>query len=72
MSTLNHKVLHSPNIIAVSAGSGGHAGTMNPVALINEIRPFFDKTMLRHHSTLSVSELVEQLQQEYATAKNRL
>lgn len=29
-------------IIAVSAGAGGHAGTMSPFALISEIRSFFD------------------------------
>lgn len=29
-------------IIAVTAGAGGHAGTMNPVTLIKEIREVFD------------------------------
>lgn len=29
-------------LIAVSAGAGGHAGTLNPFALVNEIRNFFD------------------------------
>ncbi len=29
-------------LIAVSAGAGGHAGTRNPVSLVNEIREFFD------------------------------
>ena len=29
-------------VIAVSAGAGGHAGTINPFALIDEIRSFFD------------------------------
>jgi len=33
-------------LIAVSAGAGGHAGTINPFALIQEIRSFFDKTLL--------------------------
>ncbi len=33
-------------LIAVAAGAGGHAGTTNPFALINEIRQFFDKTLL--------------------------
>jgi nitronate monooxygenase len=28
-------------IIAVSAGAGGHAGTLNPAALVSEIRKFF-------------------------------
>lgn len=29
-------------VIAVSAGAGGHAGTRNPLSLVNEIREFFD------------------------------
>ncbi|MDE1152430.1 MAG: nitronate monooxygenase family protein [Micavibrio sp.] len=29
-------------IIAVSAGAGGHAGTMNPMALLHDIREVFD------------------------------
>lgn len=29
-------------LIAVAAGAGGHAGTRNPVALVAEIREFFD------------------------------
>jgi len=29
-------------IIAVSAGAGGHAGTMNPMALLHDIREIFD------------------------------
>lgn len=29
-------------IIAVSAGAGGHAGTMSPFALVSEIREFFE------------------------------
>jgi nitronate monooxygenase len=33
-------------LIAVCAGAGGHAGTTNPLALVNEIRAFFDKTLL--------------------------
>ena len=33
-------------IIAVSAGAGGHAGNINPFALVAEIREFFDKTLL--------------------------
>ena len=33
-------------LIAVSAGAGGHAGTVNPFALVQEIRSFFDKTLL--------------------------
>ena len=33
-------------LIAVAGGAGGHAGDWNPFALINEIRQFFDKTVL--------------------------
>lgn len=33
-------------LIAVAAGAGGHAGTWNPLALVNEIRQFFDKTLI--------------------------
>jgi len=29
-------------LIAVSVGAGGHAGTMNPLTLVKEIREFFD------------------------------
>lgn len=33
-------------IIAVSAGAGGHAGTVSPFALVSEIRRIFDGTIL--------------------------
>lgn len=33
-------------IIAVAAGAGGHAGTLNPVVLVHEIREVFDGTIL--------------------------
>ena len=33
-------------LIAVAAGAGGHAGSWNPLALVREIRRFFDKTLL--------------------------
>lgn len=33
-------------LILVSAGAGGHAGTINPIALVSEIRSFFEKTIL--------------------------
>jgi nitronate monooxygenase len=33
-------------LIAVCAGAGGHAGTLSPFALIEEIRAFFDKTLI--------------------------
>jgi nitronate monooxygenase len=39
-----HKALEkgADGLIAVSAGAGGHAGTLSPFALISEIREFFD------------------------------
>jgi nitronate monooxygenase len=33
-------------LILVSAGAGGHAGALNPMALINEIKAFFKKIIL--------------------------
>ena len=33
-------------LIAVSAGAGGHAGLLNPLAWVEEIRQFFDGTIL--------------------------
>lgn len=33
-------------LILVSAGAGGHAGTINPIPLVSEIKRFFDKTIL--------------------------
>lgn len=33
-------------LIAVAAGAGGHAGTLSPFALINEIRTWFDGPLL--------------------------
>jgi len=33
-------------LIAVCGGAGGHAGTLNPFAFIDEIRGFFDKTII--------------------------
>ncbi len=33
-------------LILVTGGAGGHAGTTNPFALLNEIRSFFDGTIL--------------------------
>jgi nitronate monooxygenase len=39
-----HKALEkgADGLIAVAAGAGGHAGTLSPFALIQEIRQFFD------------------------------
>ena len=33
-------------LILVSAGAGGHAGTINPIPLVAEIKSFFKKTIL--------------------------
>ncbi len=33
-------------LIGVCAGAGGHAGTMHPFALVQELRSFFDKTII--------------------------
>lgn len=33
-------------LILVSAGAGGHAGTLNPIAFVSEVRSFFKKTIL--------------------------
>lgn len=33
-------------LILVAAGAGGHAGTLNPMSLIAEVRKVFDKTLL--------------------------
>jgi len=33
-------------LILVAAGAGGHAGTINPMSLVAEIKSFFDKTVL--------------------------
>jgi nitronate monooxygenase len=33
-------------LILVAAGAGGHAGTLNPMPFVQEIRGFFDKTIL--------------------------
>jgi nitronate monooxygenase len=33
-------------LIAVCGGAGGHAGTLNPFAFVDEVRAFFDKTII--------------------------
>ncbi len=33
-------------LILVAAGAGGHAGTINPMSLVAEIKKFFDKTVI--------------------------
>jgi len=44
-------------LIAVSAGAGGHAGAINPLALVNELRHFFDKTILLSGSLSTGSDI---------------
>ncbi|MED5338620.1 MAG: nitronate monooxygenase family protein [Pseudomonadota bacterium] len=43
-----HKAIEkgADGLIAVAAGAGGHAGTLSPVALIQEIRAWFDGPLL--------------------------
>lgn len=33
-------------LILVSAGAGGHAGSINPMSLVTEVKKFFDKTII--------------------------
>lgn len=49
-------------LIAVSNGAGGHAGTTNPFALVQEIRSFFDKTLLLAGCINSGSDVAAALQ----------
>jgi nitronate monooxygenase len=49
-------------LIAVCAGAGGHAGTVNPFALVQEIRSFFDKTLLLAGCLNSGSDVAAALQ----------
>ncbi len=49
-------------LIAVSAGAGGHAGTVNPFALVQELRSFFDKTLLLAGCINSGSDIATALQ----------
>lgn len=49
-------------LIAVCGGAGGHAGTTNPFALVQEIRSFFDKTLLLAGCINSGSDVAAALQ----------
>lgn len=44
-------------LIAVSAGAGGHGGSLNPFALVNEIRRFFDRTVVLGGSVSTGSDV---------------
>ncbi|MBD2858293.1 nitronate monooxygenase [Spongiibacter sp. KMU-158] len=48
-------------LIAVTAGAGGHAGTINPFALIGEIRQFWDKALLLSGSISRGSDIAAAL-----------
>ena len=47
-NTFAHKAIEkgADGLIAVAAGAGGHAGTLSPIALIQEIREWFDGPLL--------------------------
>ena len=49
-------------LILVSAGAGGHAGTLNPMALINEIKQFFTKTILLYGCISTGNDIASALQ----------
>jgi len=49
-------------LIAVCNGAGGHAGVTNPFALVQEIRSFFDKTLLMAGCINSGSDVAAALQ----------
>jgi nitronate monooxygenase len=49
-------------LILVAAGAGGHAGTLHPIPLINEIRSFFDKTILLSGCLSSGKDIASSLQ----------
>jgi nitronate monooxygenase len=50
-------------LIAVCAGAGGHAGLLNPFAFVDEIRQFFDQTLIlsgaiSHGRQIAAAELM--------------
>lgn len=45
-------------IVAVCAGAGGHGGTLNPFAFVNEIRRFFSGTLLLSGALTSGKDLL--------------
>ena len=48
-------------LILVCAGAGGHAGTLSPFALVNEVREFFDGTIILSGSISSGSAIASSL-----------
>jgi nitronate monooxygenase len=49
-------------LILVAAGAGGHAGTLHPIPLINEIRSFFNKTIILSGCLSSGKDIASALQ----------
>ncbi len=49
-------------LILVCAGAGGHAGTLNPIPFVQEIRSFFDKTILLSGSLSSGADVASSMQ----------
>ena len=49
-------------LILVAAGAGGHDGTLHPIPLINQIRSFFDKTILLSGCLSSGKDIASALQ----------
>lgn len=49
-------------LILVSAGAGGHAGTINPMALIKDVRKVFDKTIVVAGAISTGSDIASVLQ----------
>ena len=49
-------------LILVSAGAGGHAGTINPMTLVAEIKKFFDKTIILSGCISSGRDIASALQ----------
>ena len=48
-------------LILVSAGAGGHSGTLNPMAFVSEIKTFFHKTILLSGSISKGSDIAAAL-----------
>ena len=61
---INNKFAHkaidkgADGLIAVAAGAGGHAGTLSPFALLQEIRQWFDGPLLLSGSIASGSSIL--------------
>lgn len=49
-------------LILVCAGAGGHAGTLHPMAFVNEIKSFFNKTILLSGCISSGRDIASALQ----------